>query len=85
VEPVHTGQASQLDLTQWPIGFTPPEGPFDQFAFLVTDGTPRVVSFSLGQTVHVQIALSIFVDMRSYLTLAQCLDERLFLIKGIAA
>jgi len=33
----------------------------------VTDGTPFVVSFSLRQAVHVQIALDVFVDMRSTL------------------
>jgi hypothetical protein len=42
VEPVHTRQAKQLDLPQWPIGFTPPKDWFDQFAFLMTDGTPFV-------------------------------------------
>ena len=42
-----------LDLPQWPIRFTPPKGWLDQFAFLVTDGTPFVVSFSLRQAVHV--------------------------------
>ena len=45
VEPVHTVQAAEFDLTECSIGFAPPERLLDQSAFAVTDRAPFVIAF----------------------------------------